>query len=87
MGDSENVRCGRLGQPAVGEPEALDAGDLEPGGGDGGQGVATGVTAAHQGGPEKIGEPLDPGQAGGICSDVLEEAQFPAGPQHPVELG
>ena len=74
MGDAEDVGCGRLGQPALGEPEPLEAGDLEPGGGDGGQGVAAGVTAAQQGGPDQVGEPLDPGQADGVRSDVLEEA-------------
>ena len=31
MGDPEDVGCGRLGQPALGEPEPLEAGDLEPG--------------------------------------------------------
>jgi hypothetical protein len=32
------------------------------------------VTAAYQGGPDVVGEPLDPGQADGVRSDVLEEA-------------
>jgi hypothetical protein len=81
------VGRGGLRQPALGKPEPLDARDPESGGGDGGQGVARGVTAAQQGGPDDVGELLDPGQLGGIGSDVLEEAQFPTGPQHPVELG
>jgi hypothetical protein len=74
VGDPKDVGCGRLWQPALGEPEPLKAGDLDPGGGDGGQGVAAGVTAAHQGGPDVVGEPLDPGQADGVRSDVLKEA-------------
>jgi hypothetical protein len=81
------VGRGGLRQPALGKPEPLDARDPESGGGDGGQGVARGVTAAQQGGPDDVGDLLDPGQLGGIGSDVLEEAQFPTGPQHPVELG
>jgi hypothetical protein len=74
VGDAEDVGCGRLGQSALREPEPLEASDLEAGGGDGGQGVAAGVTAAHQGGPDQVGESLDPGQADGVRSNVLEEA-------------
>jgi hypothetical protein len=76
-----------FGQPALGKPKSPEASDLEAGGGDGGQGVAAGVAAAHQGGPEEVGESLDPSQPGGVGSDVLEEAQLPAGSQHSVELG
>jgi hypothetical protein len=72
---------------ALGEPEPLDAGELEPGGADSAQGVAAGVAAAHQGGPDQVGQPLDSRQARGVGLDVFEEAQLPAGPQHPGELG
>jgi len=45
------------------------------------------VAAADKGRPGQIGQPLHPRQGGGIGPDVLEEAELPAGSQHPVELG
>ena len=77
--DPEHVRRGWRRQPAVGKPEPADADELEAGSSDGDQRVAAGVAAANKDGPDDVGEALGPGQAGGVCLDVLEEAKLATG--------
>src|SRR4029453_1020430 len=83
-GDAEDVRGGRAG----GEAQLLELFDGEPGVLDGGAGVAGGGTAPADGGPEgRVEQALDPGQAGGVGPDVLEEPQLATRLEHPADLG
>src|SRR5215469_11635330 len=70
-----------------GELEMLQPGDREPGALDGGGGVAAEVTAAEQPRPYcGIEYLLHPGETESVGADVLQKAQFPAGPEYPADL-
>jgi len=84
---SENVRRGRQREARVGEAKPVEPFDHESGVPDCRGGVPAGVTTTADGGPDGgVEHPLDSCQRRRVGSDVLEEAQLPAGPDDAVHL-
>lgn len=75
------------GDAGVGDLQRVEVLDLEPGVFDRGAGVAVGVAAADEEGPDGgVEGSLDPGEAGGRGADVLEEPELAAGSEDPAHL-